>query len=631
MSTLQRWFGSAVRGGNQRESIPAWQDIKELVDVHTIQLNAFQAFAEQSRTQWQDVQHFKPVVEEVQAADRMTKLLLMQAAQKLRRQRGTDSFMDEFSLELNKFLDVFLLSRLGCNMLMGQYLACTGASPLKGIVNPQCDAFEVCRKAADEVKRRCEISQGRVPIVHVEAFTMAGQGVTKAPRFSYIPGILMHIVRELLKNSCQRSLELAESASELHEMPIHVVVCADKRHVVIRITDRARGIPRQIGSKIWSYLYSGSPTAISGLSFGYGIGLPLSRLHARYLGGSLDLVSLPGYGVDAYLSLPRVEADLVEQVIADGCCPIHLRLQLSRVAEGSSGSDQRVLEQQLISIAVADSAADEDTCPRSDGLPPGDLLCLTPSDESKAGLSGHGLAAVALFLSLAELLEVRASNREAVQLVMQRSADGHAEQLCRVHDRIRTRLWMQRIEDVTAGTKDESVFETRLRRLADEALRTRMETEMKDALLQMEEQVRTFQGVVDRRLQEQEQTMKRMVEERVQQELDAILQSEMLKVHAMVEQKVRERVSAIFRREVQSTVQQLQAKLEDLARENAVLRDAFAEANLRSKCFFWALNPAPLQTTVALSCGLAPHVVFSLKLRTSIAATFPDIPEGFEV
>ncbi|CAJ1429960.1 unnamed protein product [Effrenium voratum] len=307
-------LGPAVRGGNQRESIPAWQDIKELVDVHTIQLNAFQAFAEQSRTQWQDVQHFKPVVEEVQAADRMTKLLLMQAAQKLRRQRGTDSFMDEFSLELNKFLDVFLLSRLGCNMLMGQYLACTGASPLKGIVNPQCDAFEVCRKAADEVKRRCEISQGRVPIVHVEAFTMAGQGVTKAPRFSYIPGILMHIVRELLKNSCQRSLELAESASELHEMPIHVVVCADKRHVVIRITDRARGIPRQIGSKIWSYLYSGSPTAISGLSFGYGIGLPLSRLHARYLGGSLDLVSLPGYGVDAYLSLPRVEADLVEQV-----------------------------------------------------------------------------------------------------------------------------------------------------------------------------------------------------------------------------------------------------------------------------------------------------------------------------
>ena len=37
---------------------------------------------------------------------------------------------------------------------------------------------------------------------------------------------------------------------------------------------------------------------MTGLSFGYGIGLPLSRLHAKYLGGALDLVSLPGYGVD---------------------------------------------------------------------------------------------------------------------------------------------------------------------------------------------------------------------------------------------------------------------------------------------------------------------------------------------
>ena len=45
-----------------------------------------------------------------------------------------------------------------------------------------------------------------------------------------------------------------KQSEELHEMPIHVVVCADKRHVVIRITDRARGIPRQIGSKIWSTL-----------------------------------------------------------------------------------------------------------------------------------------------------------------------------------------------------------------------------------------------------------------------------------------------------------------------------------------------------------------------------------------
>eukprot|EP00913_Durusdinium_trenchii_P000721 g672.t1 len=71
--------------------------------------------------------------------------------------------------------------------------------------------------------------------------------------------------------------------------------------------------------------------------------------------------------------------------------------------------------------------------------------------------------------------------------------------------------------------------------------------------------------------------MKRMVEERVQQELDTILRSEMTKVQSMVEQKVRERVGAIFRNEIQTTVRHMQGKLEELAKENAVLRDAFAE------------------------------------------------------
>jgi hypothetical protein len=40
---------------------------------------------------------------------------------------------------------------------------------------------------------------------------------------------------------------------------------------------------------------------------GLGFGLPLSRLHARYFGGELQLVNLPGYGVDAYLSLPKLD------------------------------------------------------------------------------------------------------------------------------------------------------------------------------------------------------------------------------------------------------------------------------------------------------------------------------------
>lgn len=301
---------------------------------------------------------------------------------------------------------------------------------------------------------------------------------------------------------------------------------------------------------------------------------------------------------------------LLLEVIADGCCPIHLRLQLSRAVASCSDRSELALEEP-------EEVEEESALPKAGPA---------ASEPQEVGLTRHDLSAVATFLSLAELLELRTSSREVVQLVMQRTGESAAEQLSRVHDRIRTRLWMQRIEVVTAGTKDESVFETRLKSLADEALRTRMESEMQGALVQMEEQVRNFQGVVDRRLQEQEQTMKRMVEERVQQELDTILRSEMMKVQAMVEQKVRERVGAIFRREIQTTVRQLQEKLEELAKENSVLRDAFAEANLRSKCFYWARNPPIFQSATAIASGMPSTALFSMKIRASLAATFPDVP-----
>jgi len=44
-----------------------------------------------------------------------------------------------------------------------------------------------------------------------------------------------------------------------------------------------------------------------GIFFGLGYGLPMSRLYARYFGGSLDFLSLDGWGSDVFLKLPSLD------------------------------------------------------------------------------------------------------------------------------------------------------------------------------------------------------------------------------------------------------------------------------------------------------------------------------------
>lgn len=319
-----------------------------------------------------------------------------------------------------------------------------------------------------------------------------------------------------------------------------------------------------------------------------------------------------------------VPRGLLREVLADGCCPLHLRLQLSRCL-----ADEEPLVLDLVDVDSEEVERGPEESTEDDTEVPSILKAGVLATGVLATLNRHCLAGVAAYLPLAEILSVRACSREPLQWAMEREAleSQESEPRHRVHDRIRTRLWMRRIADLTAGTKDESVFETQMRSLADEALRSRMEDEMQEALAHMEEQIQSFQAEVDRRLEEQERHVRRMVEERVQQELDAILVSEVAKVQVLVEERVRERVSAIFRREVRETVRELQDKLDTLVRENVMLSDAFAEANLRAKSFFWALHPHPLRVASMVSCGF-PLCAISLQRRAAIGSGWQDIPKN---
>merc|ERR1712048_263660 len=76
---------------------------------------------------------------------------------------------------------------------------------------------------------------------------------------------------------------------------------------------------------------------------------------------------------------------------------------------------------------------------------------------------------------------------------------------------------------------------------------------------------------------------------------------------------------SLVHREVRETVRDLKAKLDAQVEENELMRDAFAEANYRTKCLFWALHPSCMHTGF-VAAGASPFL--SLKRRTAVAGSW---------
>jgi len=152
----------------------------------------------------------------------------------------------------------------------------------------------------------------------------------------YVPSHMHHILFELFKNAMRATIEHhGEDCSSYP--PVQVTVIKSRDDLSIRVSDRGGGIPRKNIERAFHYLYTTAPHPVlpvspdenendfrpsgmdaggSGASpvamAGYGYGLPLSRIYARYFDGDLTLSSLDGFGTDAVLFL-HTEASLAKE------------------------------------------------------------------------------------------------------------------------------------------------------------------------------------------------------------------------------------------------------------------------------------------------------------------------------
>ena len=189
-----------------------------------------------------------------------------------------------------------------------------------GCIQSHTDVAKEVRRVADWVRQQSAAEWGQpappIEIVDVEC----------APNdtgFTYVPHHLQYMMMELLKNSVRATLRHAAGALPLDGKaalePIRVVIVKGAEDVTIKVADKAGGIPRSKMAQVFQFAHSttqsdtdaseaeasADPRQFSGAQL-RGFGLPITRIYARYFGGELTLKSMEGYGLDAYLHLPRL-------------------------------------------------------------------------------------------------------------------------------------------------------------------------------------------------------------------------------------------------------------------------------------------------------------------------------------
>lgn len=219
----------------------------------------------------------------------------------------------------------------------------------------KCNAREIVQDCGNTMQELIKRAYG--PHVHLPEIKVYGH---VDATFPYILSHLEYIIGELLRNSIQAVVEHRKS-KDADLPPIEVLICETSQHVIIRISDQGGGIPNEVLPYLWSFSKgprrekrlenlarvpkllgtlqelqvpgiesaaelqhrvdkrskygnpathrgSGSLSSLTGRAPDnrLGIGLPMSRLYAEYWAGSLEVHSLEGYGVDAFLQISKL-------------------------------------------------------------------------------------------------------------------------------------------------------------------------------------------------------------------------------------------------------------------------------------------------------------------------------------
>ncbi|RXM36188.1 [Pyruvate dehydrogenase (acetyl-transferring)] kinase isozyme 1, mitochondrial [Acipenser ruthenus] len=233
---------------------------------------------------------------------------------------GTDPVSSQ---NVQYFLDRFYMSRISIRMLLNQHTLLFGgkvkvnpAHPKQiGSIDPNCNVVEVIKDAYENASRLCDLYYMCSPELKIEEFNAKER--EKPTTVVYVPSHLYHMVFELFKNAMRATMEFNGDA--LTHPAVKVSVALGNEDLTVKISDRGGGVPLRKIDRLFTYTYSTAPRPCMETSratplAGFGYGLPISRLYARYFQGDLQLYSLEGYGTDAVMYIKALSTESIERL-----------------------------------------------------------------------------------------------------------------------------------------------------------------------------------------------------------------------------------------------------------------------------------------------------------------------------
>lgn len=216
-----------------------------------------------------------------------------------------------------------------------------------GAIDPICDPASVVLDAYESARFLCDQYYLASPEMKLVQHNEVENNLPI--HMIYVPSHLYHILFEVFKNSMRAVME--HHGQNLDNIPpLEVTVVRGREDICVKISDRGGGIPRSQVDQIFKYMYSTAPqpsksemhtVPLAGncrsssilIKFsltqrcvsvsGYGYGLPLSRLYARYLHGDFVLFSCEGYGTDAIVYLKVIYRSFVHCLRTSGISSLH--------------------------------------------------------------------------------------------------------------------------------------------------------------------------------------------------------------------------------------------------------------------------------------------------------------------